>query len=243
MSRGVRFTTQTKVTVGGSGGGKRRRLSPGRPCPPGAPPAITSPNLGLTPWSKRAHALKSVPRFFSAYLRVSHDHNPGGYKCPHGRGCAPRTSRIFPLKFFALGPITGGLFPRNRILKKFPHGAYWPGGVWDPSPGLVLGLGPGCVCREGHGAAGGGPGWGMGVGRWGRGRGEPGAGDWPTEVRWWRRAAAIRKNVWRHARDRLLLPCPGPAPGPVLVPGFCAPAPGPGWRGRVERPGEGSRAT
>jgi hypothetical protein len=30
------------------------------------------------------------------------------------------------------------------------------GGVWDPSPGLVFGLGPLCVCREGHGAAGGG---------------------------------------------------------------------------------------
>ena len=37
-------------------------------------------------------------------------------------------------------------------------------------------------------------------GRWG--------GDWPTEVRGRRRAAAIRKNVWRHARGRLLLPCP-----------------------------------
>ena len=29
-----------------------------------------------------------------------------------------------------------------------------------------------------------------------------------TEVRGRRRAAAIRKNVWRHARVRLLLPCP-----------------------------------
>jgi hypothetical protein len=35
MSRGIRFTTQTKVTVGGSDGGKSRRLSPGRPSPPG----------------------------------------------------------------------------------------------------------------------------------------------------------------------------------------------------------------
>ena len=33
-------------------------------------------------------------------------------------------------------------------------------------------------------------------------------GGWPTEVRGRRRAAAIRKNVRRHARVRLLLPCP-----------------------------------
>jgi hypothetical protein len=33
-------------------------------------------------------------------------------------------------------------------------------------------------------------------------------GDWPTEVRGRRRAEAIRKDVRRHARVRLLLPCP-----------------------------------
>ena len=39
-----------------------------------------------------------------------------------------------------------------------------------------------------------------------------------TEVQGQLRGAAIRKNVWRHARVRLLLPLlhfPGPAPGSV----------------------------
>jgi len=42
-------------------------------------------------------------------------------------------------------------------------------------------------------------GWRLGVDPWAR------AGDWPTEVRGQRRAATIRKNVRRHARDRLAL--------------------------------------
>jgi len=52
-------------------------------------------------------------------------------------------------------------------------------------------------------------------------------GAWARRGR--RRAAAIRKNVWRHARDRLtLLRSPGPVPEPAPEPGFCFPAPAPG---------------
>jgi len=52
------------------------------------------------------------------------------------------------------------------------------------------------------------------------------AGDWLTEVRGRRRTAAIRKNVRRHARDRLpLLHTPGSALGPAPLGLGSAPLP------------------
>ena len=115
-----------------------------------------------------------------------------------------------------------------------------PGGYGVPSPALPPGAGrggrvPGAPA-SGRGPRGSGP-LRLARQRWRWRRGEGGGlsqegrwrGDWPTEVRGRRRAAAIRKNVRRHARVRLLLPLlhsPGPAPGPV--PGAAVPVRGMG---------------
>ena len=62
---------------------------------PGAPRGANARNFDLrSSWSKRAHALESVPRFFMAIVRA----------CPLRLIPRPKIG----LKFFALGPITRG---------------------------------------------------------------------------------------------------------------------------------------
>ena len=61
------------VAVPEAAGGKKSALgclllSPIRPRPPKAPPAITTPNLELTPLSKPEQATGTCTRFFRGYL-------------------------------------------------------------------------------------------------------------------------------------------------------------------------------
>ena len=108
-----------------------------------------------------------------------------------------------PISGFALqGPEEGDVYPGRRRRVE-GRGAAVPCG-WPGSGGGGAGARAAGLSQEG---------------RWG--------GDWPTEVRGRRRAAAIRKNVWRHARVRLLLPCPYSTPLDLRLGLF------PGWRSRL----------
>jgi hypothetical protein len=142
--------------------------------------------------------------------------------------------RILGFKIFGEKEDRGGAFRRDLLggqkgmdLKNgLGSGRSIKGrGGRSPGPGVwVLGLGPHVFTGRAMPRAGGG---GAAVPVGGAGDGgvsEPVAGDWPTEVRGQRRAAAIRRNVLCYAQVRLL--CPGS-----------------GRWGRLKRPEAGRKAT
>jgi hypothetical protein len=150
----VRSSTQTKIPGGGPGGADTgssrreeismgwRRPSPIRPRPPKAPPAITTPNLGLNSLARRVNTPQKACNALLGLL------------------CEPVLLRLIPrpkisLKFLRAGPNQwGGRLPGDDVpdtfrgvriikidfLKKFPHWALTYRGIGVPITGFSPGV-------------------------------------------------------------------------------------------------------